>query len=218
MTPAKTTKRRKRFDQLRKQIDADPARRAKVEKHKAAMLGEVRRQLDLTQAAVADRLEVTQENVSQIERGEADVRLSTLSRYVEALGGRLEIRAAFPGRPSHSAWGRPRRCAVSGPGGYPPLPPRGLTTPRPQGQRFQPQQATPDPRRAPLFRRRPMLRAERSHGAAAQSPAAPPMSLRTRPQSDRPARGPILGGSKAERCRSADDAAHQALRHCTGIS
>lgn len=44
----------------------------------------------------ADRLDVTQENISQIERGEADVRLSTLSRYVEALGGHLEVRAAFP--------------------------------------------------------------------------------------------------------------------------
>jgi transcriptional regulator with XRE-family HTH domain len=96
MTPAKSTKSRKGFDQLRKQIDANPARRAKVEKHKAAMLGELRRQLDLTQVVVAERLDVTQENISQIERGEADVRLSTLSRYVEALGGRLEIRAAFP--------------------------------------------------------------------------------------------------------------------------
>jgi transcriptional regulator with XRE-family HTH domain len=96
MTPAKTTKSRKGFDELRKQIDANPARRAKVEEHKAAMLGELRRKLDLTQATIADRLDVTQENISQIERGEADVRLSTLSRYVEALGGRLEVRAAFP--------------------------------------------------------------------------------------------------------------------------
>jgi transcriptional regulator with XRE-family HTH domain len=96
MTPAKTTKSRKSFNQLREQIDANPARRAKVEKHKAAMLGELRRQLDLTQVVVADRLDVTQENISQIERGDADVRLSTLSRYVEALGGRLEIQARFP--------------------------------------------------------------------------------------------------------------------------
>jgi transcriptional regulator with XRE-family HTH domain len=96
MTPAKTTKSRKGFDELRKQIDADPARRANVEEHKTAMLGELRRKLDLTQAIVADRLDVTQENVSQIERGEADIRLSTLNRYVEALGGRLEVRAAFP--------------------------------------------------------------------------------------------------------------------------
>ncbi|MGA2165054.1 MAG: helix-turn-helix transcriptional regulator [Solirubrobacteraceae bacterium] len=96
MTTAKTTKSRKAFDELRKQIDADPARRATVEEHKTAMLSELRRKLDLTQAIVADRLDVTQENISQIERGEADVRLSTLSRYVEALGGHLEVRAAFP--------------------------------------------------------------------------------------------------------------------------
>lgn len=96
MTPTKTTKSRKGFDELRRQIDTDPTRRANVEKHKTAMLGELRRKLDLTQAVVADRLDVTQENISQIERGEADVRLSTLNRYVEALGGRLEIRAAFP--------------------------------------------------------------------------------------------------------------------------
>jgi transcriptional regulator with XRE-family HTH domain len=90
------TKSRKGFDNLRKQIDADPARRAKVEEHKTAMLGELRRKLDLTQATLADRLDVTQENISQIERGEADVRLSTLSRYIEALGGHLEVQAAFP--------------------------------------------------------------------------------------------------------------------------
>jgi len=96
MTATKTTKNRKGFDELRKQIDADPSRRANVEEHKTAMLGELRRKLDLTQAIVADRLDVTQENISQIERGEADVRLSTLSRYIQALGGRLEVRAAFP--------------------------------------------------------------------------------------------------------------------------
>src|SRR5271167_4724034 len=96
MSKTKPARQPKRFAELRKPIESDSVRRAKVEKHKAAMLGELRRKLDLTQAIVADRLDVTQENVSQIERGEADVRLSTLSRYVEALGGRLEVRAAFP--------------------------------------------------------------------------------------------------------------------------
>jgi len=86
----------KSFDKLRKQIDANPRRRARVEDYKKAMLADVRKDLDLTQAVVAERLEVSQENVSQIERGEADVRLSTLNRYVKALGGRLEVRAAFP--------------------------------------------------------------------------------------------------------------------------
>jgi transcriptional regulator with XRE-family HTH domain len=96
MSKTKPARQPKRFAELRKPIESDPVRSAHVEEHKAAMLGELRRKLDLTQAVVADRLDVTQENVSQIERGEADVRLSTLSRYVEALGGRLEVRATFP--------------------------------------------------------------------------------------------------------------------------
>ena len=70
----------RRSDELRQQIDADPRRR----------------KLDLTQAALADRLNVTQENVLQTERGESDIRVSTLRRYVEALGGRLDMRATFP--------------------------------------------------------------------------------------------------------------------------
>lgn len=96
MSKTKPARQPKRFAELRKPIESDPVRSARVEVHKAAMLGELRRKLDLTQAVVADRLDVTQENVSHIERGEADVRLSTLSRYVEALGGRLEVRATFP--------------------------------------------------------------------------------------------------------------------------
>jgi transcriptional regulator with XRE-family HTH domain len=96
MSESKPKGQAKSFERLRRQIDADPQRRARVEEHKAAMLAELRRDLDLTQAAIAERLDVTQENVSQIERGETDLRLSTLHRYVEALGGKLEVRAAFP--------------------------------------------------------------------------------------------------------------------------
>jgi transcriptional regulator with XRE-family HTH domain len=96
MTHSRHSTQTKSFDNLRRQIDADPGRRARVDDHKVAMLFELRRELDLTQAVMAERLEVTQENVSQIERSEGDVRLSTLTRYVEALGGRLEVRAAFP--------------------------------------------------------------------------------------------------------------------------
>jgi DNA-binding XRE family transcriptional regulator len=87
MSTTKPTRQPKRFDELRKPIQTDPIRSARVEEHKAAMLGELRRKLDLTQAVVADRLDVTQENVSQIERGEADVRLSTLRRTQNVAGG-----------------------------------------------------------------------------------------------------------------------------------
>jgi DNA-binding XRE family transcriptional regulator len=98
MSRDERSRQAKSFDVLRKQIDADPSRRGRVDENKKAMLAEVRRELDLTQVMVADRLEVSQANVSQLERGEADVRLSTLGRYVEALGGRLEVRAVFPDR------------------------------------------------------------------------------------------------------------------------
>jgi transcriptional regulator with XRE-family HTH domain len=57
-------------------------------------LNEVRRRRGLSQAQVAAALEVSQPNISRIEQ-EDDVRLSTLTRYVEALGGRLEITAVF---------------------------------------------------------------------------------------------------------------------------
>jgi DNA-binding XRE family transcriptional regulator len=58
-------------------------------------LSELRNRRGLSQAAVAEALAVTQPNVSRIEQ-EEDVYLSTLARYVAALGGRLELQAVFP--------------------------------------------------------------------------------------------------------------------------
>jgi transcriptional regulator with XRE-family HTH domain len=60
----------------------------------ALALSELRTSRDVTQQALADALDVTQPNVSRIEH-EDDVFLSTLRSYVEALGGRLEVRAVF---------------------------------------------------------------------------------------------------------------------------
>lgn len=61
----------------------------------ALRLGELRRSRDIGQAAVAEALEVSQPNVSRIEQ-EDDLRLSTLARYVAALGGNLQLSAVFP--------------------------------------------------------------------------------------------------------------------------
>lgn len=58
-------------------------------------LADVRRRRGLSQAAIAEALEVSQPNVSRIEQ-EDDVYLSTLARYVAALGGHLEVLAVFP--------------------------------------------------------------------------------------------------------------------------
>src|SRR5580698_8928814 len=62
----------------------------------AAMpLDELRRARQMTQARLAESLGVNQGEVSKIEH-RTDLYLSTLTEYVEALGGTLEIRAVFP--------------------------------------------------------------------------------------------------------------------------
>jgi len=59
-------------------------------------------------------LGVSQPNVSKIERslgsGKGKVLLGTLAGYVEALGGRLELRAVFPEHPEDDV-----TVAVGGP-------------------------------------------------------------------------------------------------------
>jgi len=57
-------------------------------------LGELRARRGLSQASIAEALDVSQPNVSRIER-EHDLYLSTLARYVAALDGHLELRAVF---------------------------------------------------------------------------------------------------------------------------
>lgn len=57
-------------------------------------LSSVRKQRKASQAAVAERLAVSQSNVSQLERV-GDPRLSTVADYIGALGGRLEIAAVY---------------------------------------------------------------------------------------------------------------------------
>lgn len=86
---------------LDRKLAALPAdRRAKVEETAAQIveanrLSHLREDLGLTQSDVADRLSVNQAAVSQMER-RGDIRLSTLRRYVGALGGRLEVRVKIP--------------------------------------------------------------------------------------------------------------------------
>ncbi len=60
-------------------------------------LDELRRARQMTQTRLAESLGVNQGEVSKIEH-RTDLYLSTLSEYVEALGGTLEIRAVFPDR------------------------------------------------------------------------------------------------------------------------
>jgi DNA-binding XRE family transcriptional regulator len=92
-----TKPKTKPFRQLADKINADHARRARVDEHKRLMLAELRQSLDLTQTELAETLDVSQRGVSHIEH-EANPRLGTLADYVDALGGRLELRAVFDDR------------------------------------------------------------------------------------------------------------------------
>lgn len=59
-------------------------------------LRSLREMVGKTQVDLADASEMAQSEVSKVER-RGDHMLSTLRRYVEALGGELEVRAVFNG-------------------------------------------------------------------------------------------------------------------------
>jgi DNA-binding XRE family transcriptional regulator len=61
---------------------------------RAEYLADMRRNVGLTQAEVAEAMGVTQQRVSAIENG-AVAELATLADYVRALGGELKVIADF---------------------------------------------------------------------------------------------------------------------------
>lgn len=67
-------------------------------------LAELRKALELTQVKVAEELEINQHAVSKLEK-RSDLLISTMSHYVEALGGKLRMIAEFPDRPPVSLTG-----------------------------------------------------------------------------------------------------------------
>jgi transcriptional regulator with XRE-family HTH domain len=77
-----------------------PSARARIEAGTKEMvrdmpLDELRAALDLTQVHLAELLRVKQSSISKLER-RSDMYISTLRRIIEAMGGKLEIRAVFP--------------------------------------------------------------------------------------------------------------------------
>ena len=57
----------------------------------------LRDKLGITQEELADRIRVSQSQLSRLERRK-DSRFSTIRRYVEAMGGELEITAVIRGK------------------------------------------------------------------------------------------------------------------------
>ena len=86
------------FDELRKGMSPDARARARslAENMLREMpLHELRLARQKTQTQLARVLDVQQAAVSRIER-RADMYISTLRSYIEAMGGHLEIVATFP--------------------------------------------------------------------------------------------------------------------------
>jgi hypothetical protein len=61
-------------------------------------LQDLRKAMAFTQEQVAAELQMDQSNLSKLEK-RADLLLSTLRRYIEAMGGSLHLVAQFPERP-----------------------------------------------------------------------------------------------------------------------
>ena len=82
------------------QAEMDPASRAENEQRvreelQRMALDELRNARELTQADLAEMLDVPQSSISRIEQ-RADMYLSTLRNYIHAMGGVLQIQAIFP--------------------------------------------------------------------------------------------------------------------------
>ena len=91
---------------LTEAIDAlPPDRRAKVEARAAELIADelslqqLRKAMRLTQVELADQLGVRQDTISRLEQ-RADMLLSTLRSYLEAIGGRLSIVAELTKPPA----------------------------------------------------------------------------------------------------------------------
>ncbi len=88
----------KKFKDLVAKMPAD--RRQRIEARTQTMLAEMplhelRRARALSQETLADALQVKQSGISKLEQ-RTDAYVSTLRRYIEAMGGQLDIVARFP--------------------------------------------------------------------------------------------------------------------------
>jgi len=60
------------------------------------VLSQLREELNISQTELAQAIGVSQPTIAKMERPENDPRLSTLKRYVSALGGELSIDITLP--------------------------------------------------------------------------------------------------------------------------
>ncbi len=88
---------RRSFADLRARMSPEARDKAETEAlrlGKEMDLAEVRRALKLSQEEIGQTLQIKQGSVAKIEK-RADMYVSTLRRFIEAMGGELEIVARF---------------------------------------------------------------------------------------------------------------------------
>ncbi len=84
--------------------ELSPERQKKIEEESTKLIAEemTRQQLrqarKLTQKQMAEFLQVDQGNISRLEQ-RTDLMLSTLQKYIAAMGGELKLVVEFPNRP-----------------------------------------------------------------------------------------------------------------------
>lgn len=97
------------WDEITQERKMDPDYEARMAEARAELaaeseayfrsLADVRRARDMTQEELAKALGIKQTSVSKVERAherQADLYLSTMRRFIEAMGGQLRMTAVFP--------------------------------------------------------------------------------------------------------------------------
>jgi DNA-binding transcriptional regulator YiaG len=86
------------FNELRAKMSPEARARSEAMAREALAnmsLDQLRAARELTQEHLASLLRIKQASVSKMER-RADMYIGTLAKFIEAMGGQLEIRAIFP--------------------------------------------------------------------------------------------------------------------------
>lgn len=79
------------------QREIDARKTSLLEEMRLYELKEARKEQDVTQKQLAERMGVSQKRVSVLESGDVDhTEIRTLKRYVQAIGGTLRISALMP--------------------------------------------------------------------------------------------------------------------------
>lgn len=90
------------LDEIRDSLSSESRARVQARTHELLLeemtLQALRKELEITQEDVAERMSIRQANVSKVEH-RSDMLISTLRNYLEAMGGKLDLVARMPGRP-----------------------------------------------------------------------------------------------------------------------